>query len=150
VKYIKNKNFWIFLYVIFLVGSFIYVSQLLKTGTIDIDSKQDEPKAVEIKPVKVTLTLELNGVPTTYQIRSRNVDTVSDLMTQVKKDNNFTFEKTAYVDGVVISSVNGIQATQNMKWAVFQNDKDITPNLESTYLKDHTDYVLKLVQKTSN
>ncbi|KKS07008.1 hypothetical protein A3K01_04170 [candidate division WWE3 bacterium RIFOXYD1_FULL_43_17] len=130
------------LYVLFLIGSFFYVKSVIKGVPVSVEDTSDD-KTVEIKSVKVSLTVKAPSYTKTYTQESKNIDTVSDLLLQIKENNtDFTFDRTSYSYGSEFDHINGIKATETMEWRIFDGEKDVTLKINDTELEDGKNYVL--------
>lgn len=142
----KYKKPLVISYTIFLVLGALFVRSVLKTDDVKIEKKTPEKPAVEIKPVKVTLQINSAGVFTEYNVRLENVDTVLDLLEDLRSNQGFKYEKTAYVYGTELDSINGVAAAPSHKWRVFLDDVDITYEIADKNLEDGKIYLLKLTR----
>ena len=128
--------------------SVLYVHKVLKTGTVTVTQQSKKQEVPEVKPAKVTLSVEIPGISSkTYQLRKNTTDSVLDLLNSLRKETDFRYQKTAYIDHMEIDFVNGIYPASNQKWALFYNNEDITQSFQDVYLKDEAGYVLKMVAK---
>jgi len=146
---LKNRYLWIGLYIAFVVFSFFYVKSVLKAGKIDISTKEEQKVVADVKPAKVTFNVENFGNVTSYSARLQNTDTVSDLLNYLRKNNNFTYNKVAYIDGFEITDVNGVAPQPNYKWSIFLEGADITATFDKAYLHDNRVYSLRQIPKTN-
>lgn len=140
----KLKNILAILYILLIVVGFFYVRQTLKTGSQDIDSKQEEKDS--IKTFFTTATLNINNGTTTvsHQAKLLNTNSVLDLLDALRNEKKLTYETTMYIYGTEISEVNGVPATDGYKWKVYFNNKDITLDINKTYITEKAKYDLKL------
>ena len=119
LKNLTPKQILTIAYVLLLTGGFLFVKSTLNEETIKITQKEEKQSSQDIKPVKVTLTLEQNGTKHEYKRKMQNNQTVLDLFRNLRAENILTYEKTEYVYGTELDIINNIQATENNKWKVY-------------------------------
>jgi hypothetical protein len=147
IKFLKSKYLWMAIYVLCLGLGFWYVSSVLKTGTINVSEEQEKKKAIEIKPVKVSLTVEMPQSTVSYKAQKTNTDSVLDLLNTLRQTTNFRYQKTGYIDRTEIDFVNSVYPEQGYKWKIFSKDQDITHTFQDTYLEDKASYTIRLVKE---
>ncbi|KKS21352.1 MAG: hypothetical protein UU80_C0030G0004 [candidate division WWE3 bacterium GW2011_GWA1_41_8] len=113
-----------------------------------MDQKEEPKRVLEVKPVKVKLTIEQTGGSKEYSVELQNIDTVLDLLEEVREDQGFIYEKTAYTYGTIIDGIEGIKAPEGYMWRIFENNIDITENVSNESLNDGFFYSIKLVKTT--
>lgn len=133
-------------YVVALGGSVLYINNVLKTGTVSVTQESEKQDVPEVKPVKVSLSVELPGVsPKEYSLRKNTTDSVLDFLNSLRKETDFRYQKTSYLDHAEIDFVNGTYPSAEQKWALFFGEQDITQNFQDIYLEDEAKYYLRLV-----
>ncbi len=135
--------------VIFFISSYFYVNSVISSDELKIREEPEEKVVEEIKPIKVTLVVDpsiINLPVKTYSARLNNVDSFSDLLGLLRKEQGFTYEKTEYTYGTELDDVNGInlQTYNNpeegitYKWRVFTENTDGTKTGTSDDIKELT------------
>lgn len=134
------------LYIIFLIWSVFYIRDILNTQTFSVieESKEKEP-AVKIKDVNVKLVVNTHKNNYVYETKIRNVDSVMDLLKDLRKNQDFYFEYDNYHYGIEIINVLNNQAPPGKRWAVFKNEEDITRSINKTQIKEKGTYEIKLI-----
>jgi hypothetical protein len=132
------------IYALFVVTIFWYVNGILKNDVVDVMQQQTAKKIAEIKPVKITLNVELPQTTLSYNTTMNNSDSVLDLLNNIRKTTTFEYQKTSYVDRNEIDYINGIYPQGSYKWKIFSGPQDITQVFQDTYLKDNGIYTIKL------
>ncbi|KKS18743.1 MAG: hypothetical protein UU77_C0069G0004 [candidate division WWE3 bacterium GW2011_GWC1_41_7] len=145
---LKLKKYLIVAYIILLVGGYFYINSILDVNKVSVDQKEEPKRVLEVKPVKVKLTIELTGGSKEYSVELQNIDTVLDLLEEVREDQGFIYEKTAYTYGTIIDGIEGIKAPEGYMWRIFENNIDITENVSNESLNDGFFYSIKLVKTT--
>jgi hypothetical protein len=135
------------MYVLCLGLGFWYVNSVLKTGTLNVSEEQEKKKTIEIKPVKVSLIVEMPQSTVSYEAKKTNTDSVLDLLNTLRKTTVFRYQRTGYVDRAEIDFVNGIYPPGGYKWKIFFKGEDITQNFQNTYLENNASYTIKLVKE---
>ena len=145
---LKLKKYLIVAYIILLVGGYFYINSILDVNKVSVDQKEEPKRVLEVKPVKVKLTIEQTGGSKEYSVELQNIDTVLDLLEEVREDQGFIYEKTAYTYGTIIDGIEGIKAPEGYMWRIFENNIDITGNVSNESLNDGFFYSIKLVKTT--
>jgi len=145
---LKLKKYLIVAYIILLVGGYFYINSILDVNKVSVDQKEEPKRVLEVKPVKVKLTIEQTGGSKEYSVELQNIDTVLDLLEEVREDQGFIYEKTAYTYGTIIDGIEGIKAPEGYMWRIFENNIDITENVSNESLNDGFFYSIKLVKTT--
>jgi len=135
------------IYALSVVTVFRYVNLVLKNDVLNVMEQQTTKKAVTIKPVKVTLNVELPQITLTYNLNMKNTDSVLDFLNELRRTTNFRYQKTSYVDRNEIDYINGIYPQDGFKWRIYSNEKDLTQTFEDTHLENNTTYVIKLIKE---
>lgn len=134
------KRYLPYLYVLFLIFSFFYVTDVLREGELkEYDSSVEKAK----KNVDVDVTLIANGKIYTAKLRSN--DTILDLFEDLRDHTDFYYEKTDYTYGTEIEMINGEKAPSGYKWKVYLNENVVTENIGDIYLEDEQTYIIKLL-----
>jgi hypothetical protein len=143
----KLKKFFIPAYILILVGSFLYVRQVLNSNNLEVAQKSTEVKKV-VKTEIFTSTLNLiNGTNTSqFKAKLSNQDSVLNFLIYLRANKQLTYEKTDYIDKLVIDNVNGQPVSDGYVWKVLDGDNDITNAIGSTKLRKDTAYTLKLIK----
>ncbi len=145
-KLVRFKRFLVPAYVLLLILSFFYVKAVLKEGASIIEVKKDREHIEFPKQAKVNLTVQGPGIDTGYREIMKTNNTVFQMIERVKANNTgFKFEQNAYVDRKEFASINGVEATDSKVWKVYLEDKDITYDIEKTFLVQNGSYYLKYV-----
>ena len=141
----KKLKIFIPVYILFLLLSFLYIRSVLKESPLDT---QDEEKEVEdVYPITVSLRFINNGVTKAYNANFENIDTVTDLMEDLRDHQELIYEKTEYFKKTTIDSVNGIIPPKGYRWGIFMGDIEYTNDLGSTQLVNNATYELKIVKE---
>lgn len=149
-KHLKNTA--TLLTIIFAIFSYFFVKSALEDGEVKVLDQPEKEKALEIKPVKVTLTvLDPNtGGKREYKKRMQNNNSVLELLEKLREEDEFIYEKIAYTYGTEVDNINGIKAPEGYRWEVnyFAENLEITSNItfeiDDNYLIDKGKYRLKL------
>ncbi len=132
-----------------LIVGYFYVQSALKTNNVPVkEVKKDNEKTVDIKPAHPQLVLEINGTQHIYNATMRNSETVEDFLSRLVDEKSISFEKIGYRYGTEIDLVNGVQAPEGMRWAIFKGNKDITYVIGDENLNSKSEidtYTMKLV-----
>ena len=132
-----------------LIIGYFYVQSALKTNNVPVkEVKKDNEKTMDIKPAHPQLVLELNGTQNTYNATMRNSETVEDFLSRLVDEKAISFEKIGYRYGTEIDLVNGVQAPEGMRWAIFKDSRDITYLIGDENLNSKSEidtYTMKLV-----
>ena len=142
----NTKKLLTIAYIIILISGFFYVRSILKVDRVDVEDKKSTKAVEEIKPADVTLVVENEGSSKKYETRLRNVDSVSDLLEDLRENQDFTYEKTYYSYGNVLDIVNGVRPPEGYRWRLFESDVDITNAFEKNNLKDNNTYYLRIIK----
>ena len=132
-----NKKLFVLAYILFLIFCGIFINLALKTKYIQTLPTKNSDPAIESHPAKVSL--EVNGMQ--YTLDMTTVDTVSDFLEKLRSSGKIYYERTAYVQGFRIDTVNNVTGN----WRIFNMNNDITNALETTRLSDGAKYSLLLV-----
>jgi hypothetical protein len=144
----QKKSFWIYILIaVALPAAIIFVNASLKEKEVKVVDKQPAPKVKEIHPAKITLNIVVDDhTITTYTARLETKDTIGELLEYLRKNDNFTYEKVAYVHGTEIDDINGIKASENQIWTIRMatSGEDITFKKENVFLEDKQIYTITL------
>lgn len=119
------KKTLIIIYILTLIGGYLFVNNALKGNEIEIESENTADKhEPQEKPVSVTFILDNGKATKQYSREVQNNETVIDLIDLLRAENELTYEKVAYTYGTEIDSVNGISASEDMKWRVYMRNTE--------------------------
>lgn len=140
----KYKVIFSLIYAVLLTGLIISVHNIISVDTVDT-GKVTEPKPVEdIKPAKVSVTVDSKGSKKIYSVELKTNDSVMDLLEKIRITQGFVYDKTSYTYGDKVNNINGVLALEGMDWHVYLEDKDITLTLADKRLTDNASYIIKL------
>jgi len=125
------------------VVGFSYINYVLNRTEIK-EIKKEKKSAVEVKPVKVLLNFQGKE---SFTARLQNIDTVGDLLNQLREEKKFTFERIRYTYGTEISNVNRVSTPIDYVWKVYFDGQDITKDIDNIKLVDEGIYELNLVKR---
>lgn len=134
------------IYILFLVVSFFYVNKVLNSKTIEVNTKDDkEEQTTEVKPVKVKVEIyNKNTFLTSYELNMQNINTVDDLLEELRENYDFTYEKTKYTYGNEYSEIYGIKSDDAYIWKIYENNLEITFDTKSHSLINNGIYKFEL------
>jgi hypothetical protein len=136
------KNYWFPIYLVLAISAVFYVKSVIKVAYVPVSPKQIVKKVPDVKPVKITLTIDSPQYKQTINQRLENTDTVADLLKLSLQSINLPYEISSYTYGIGIDNVGTVFSTDTYVWRVYHENKDITNNMNSVYLKDETAYTL--------
>lgn len=128
------KKILIILYVLTLVGGYLFVNDALKGNEIEIETENsDEKHEPQEKPVNITFILDNGKTVKQFSREVQNNETVLDLIDLLRAEGEFTYSKIAYTYGTEISDVNEIEANENYKWRVYMRntEKSVTDQFKN-------------------
>ncbi|MFZ2663944.1 MAG: hypothetical protein WAX66_01100 [Patescibacteria group bacterium] len=141
----KKTKIFIFIYIAVLILGFLYIRSVLKESPLD---KKDTKEDIEdVYLIDINLKVNNGTNINIYNTKLKNVDTVKDLLEEIRDHNNFSYEITEYFHKIDIDTVNKVKTPSGYKWIVTIDDEDITNNIGNTYLKKNATYELKLVKQ---
>lgn len=140
-------KFWYIGYLVLLFAGVFYVNSVLKRDDIKVDEEKKDKSSIEEKIVKVDVSVNNGKMVKTYQTKLKNIDTVYDAFDEIREDNGFFYEITAYLNGTKVDCINDNCATDGYKWVVLKDKKDITSEIKNTSLEDDTLIEITLVQE---
>jgi hypothetical protein len=144
----KSLKIAFVLYIVGLVGAFYFVQRTISQSNVEVRNKPEVKTTVEIHPAKVTLVVKVHAKSElVYTTTLTNQDSVNDLFEEYRKTGAFTYQKTSYVSGLKLDSVNGYPADGTMRWAIFENDVEIL-DFSEYHLSDGKTYTISLVSKS--
>lgn len=124
-------------------------------NTIKIEELRNEENSGEtepedVKPADVVLQVETPNYQTTYDVRDvedlrmENKDSLWDLLESLRQRGLLTFEQTEYTYGAKVTSLNGIEPTNNKQWNFYKENEQISKDFEKVKLEDEVTYTLRL------
>lgn len=141
----KNSLKWA--YLIFLLFTVFYVRQVLNTDYVTVEDKKKSEKVEEVKDVDVSLFYEGPAGNRNYKVKMKNIDSVEDLISTLRDEQEFMYEKTVYRDHVIFDEVLGYPALEGYYWAVIDSSNtDITNEISDTNLGKNKLYTVKLLR----
>ncbi len=128
-----------------VLGLFIYFS-VFANKLVDVKEREEEvtTEEMEIHPASVDLIVESGLATSSYHANLTNKDTVMELLEYHLKNSGFTFTKTDYTYGTVLNSVNEYTAPEGYMWQVFDNEQEITYNLNDVRIIDGHTYAIRI------
>ncbi len=138
------------LYLVFLVATFFYVKSVLDTDSFRATEKTADKPVVKVKEAKVSLRVELSDGTREYTAKLTTGDSVKDLLYDLRKNQDLVYEVDLYTYGTEIVSVFDKQADDGKRWAVFDEDKDITTSMSDYPLTDGSNYTLKQIASVAS
>ncbi len=133
-----------------MVAGFFYVRSVVGENTANVEKKENTSAGVEVKPAKIVLKVYYNGSVKEYKAYMQNVDTVLDLLEELRSNQGFWYEKIAYTYGTELDEINHVEAPQGYKWKIFLDGTDITYSIGEKNLTEDEVFELKLVPNTPN
>lgn len=150
-NYPNKKKVFIFLkilYLTLLILGVFYVRDTLRTEAFTVVQKDKERKPeVKIKDVKVNLIVDTGKEKKEYQTKLRNIDSVMDLLKDLRKTQGFYFEYDIYSYGIELINVLGVNSTDSKRWVVFKDGQDITNFINNHKIGNNGVYEIKLLEK---
>ena len=143
----KTKKGLIIGYIVLVAVSALYVRSVINSDEIKVQDEKKEKKSVESKPTKVYLTVTTGTTTKEYNTTLQNVDSVLDFLENLRRHDEFTYEKISYTYGTELENINNQKAPDGYDWRLFLNNEDITYKAADTNLVDETHYELKLVKE---
>ncbi len=138
-----NKYFPIF-YISLLFLGYFYVRDIIGREELKVGVIDDQKESIEIKPIDVTLMVKTRSSSVEYLANMKNINTLDDLLEDLRDEVDFFFEKTEYTYGTEYDLVNHTKAQEGYAWKVYEDDEDITQNTSGRVLKDKAVYILSL------
>lgn len=143
----RAQTLFFVIYGIILLFVIVYSYSVLKVKKVDVlDKPKEVASQVKSTPIKVNLNLVINGTTNNYSVSLTSLDSVLDLLKQLRKENKIRYEITEYTYGVVFDEVNSIKSTENAEWKLYQDGKDITSSIRNLKLTDGATYTLMLAK----
>jgi len=141
----KKTKIFIVVYIVLLILGSLYVKSVLKESPVE--EKEAKEEVEETHLVNVSLKV-INGTATNmYNAKLKNVDTVKDLLEEIRDHSDFSYEITEYFHKIEIDTVNKVKTPTGYKWIVMSNNNDITNDIGNTYLENNAVYELKLIKQ---
>lgn len=143
----KLKNILIVSYVAVLALGAIFVKSVISDEGVQISQKEEEkslPKPVE---ANISITIISNNLTLPYSLTTDESKSVIGMLDQLQKDNKLSYEKTEYTYGTEIDNINGQIASDNSKWAVMLDGKDVTTQINELNVQNGKTYEIKIIQK---
>ncbi|NMB91992.1 hypothetical protein GYA37_04125 [candidate division WWE3 bacterium] len=141
----KKTKIFIVVYIVLLILGSLYVKSVLKESPVE--EKEAEEEVEETHLVNISLKV-INGTATNmYNAKLKNVDTVKDLLEEIRDHSDFSYEITEYFHKIEIDTVNKVKTPTGYKWIVMSNNNDITNDIGNTYLENNAVYELKLIKQ---
>lgn len=136
----KKEKIFILAYILILGFSYLFISRTLNDETIKMLEKPSEKKAVEIKPVKVTLVV--NSCLGNREIKEwmTSADTVYSLLIKLRDQNKIYFETVWYTYGTEITKFDDCKPLDS-KW-VIKNQEGTVINPEIEKLQNDKIYTI--------
>jgi hypothetical protein len=141
----KIKKTLAIIYVIGLVGGFIFVNQTLKTKSVDVITKGQVELKPEIKKIQVTLDVKGLDTPVAKQYEMTTADSSYDLLQAARKEGDIYFETIEYVDRF---DIKFLDRTGQIEYQgnLFLNGESVIDKLKQTKLLDGQVYTLRLTR----
>ena len=143
----KFKPVFITLGMYAFAALFIAYSINQKTVNVAIKEERDVDEKLETHPVKTYLIINNGFTETEYYARLEDSDSLSYLFDYHRENSELTYEKTRYIYGAAIDSINGYKALDGYVWKVYNDGEDITFNIDGVDLENNHVYLLKLEQE---
>ena len=141
----RKTKIFIVVYIALLILGSLYVKSVLKESPVE--EKEAKEEVEETHLVNVSLKV-INGTATNmYNAKLKNVDTVKDLLEEIRDHSDFSYEITEYFHKIEIDTVNKVKTPTGYKWIVMSNNNDITNDIGNTYLENNAVYELKLIKQ---
>ncbi len=137
-----KKKLYIAYIFLFIIGT-IFVAKTLNEDIVEVEEKESKKETIEIRNVDVSLVVPSQNKY--YRKKLKNVDSVLDLLELTRREDDFWYEKTAYIYGTEINNINRQLAPEGYHWVIVHAGRDITYEIADYKLKDDTTYELKLV-----
>ena len=149
INYMGNNRTKILtiVYVFFLFFSFFYVKNALSEGSIDVEQAKEDEQVDEVKPVKVTLVVEDKNTQKTYTKRLKNTDALLAFLETVREEDGLFYEINSYTNDTEIVDVDKTDVSEEYRWRIFMDGKDVTNEMQDINLEDDKVYYLKLIEK---
>ncbi len=128
-------------YILLLLLGFFYVRSVISEDVVDVDDKKEKVDTREVHPAKVFIRINADKV---YSTRLETIDTVLDALEELRRRQNFIYEKTAYTYGTELNIIDNQKAPVGYRWNVYDNDKLITFDIHNIYLEDEKTYDIRL------
>lgn len=133
------------LYILFCVFSFFYVRNVLKSENV----RQKREEDVDIEEVyKIDITLNYYDGSSQKQLSEvmKNTDDIMNFLNELRQRKKIVFEKIEYTYGTEIESVNGVLPKEGYKWAIIEDGKDITLDIENIKVPKDGNLDLRIIQ----
>lgn len=141
----KKTKIFIVVYIVLLILGSLYVKSVLKESPVEEEGAKEEVEETHL--VNISLKV-INGTATNmYNAKLKNVDTVKDLLEEIRDHSDFSYEITEYFHKIEIDTVNKVKTPTGYKWIVMSNNNDITNDIGNTYLENNAVYELKLIKQ---
>jgi len=147
VTLIRLKKILLIIYLVVLPTSYIYINSVLTKNIIKINEKDNKDGKTTEKnySIDIKLLVHHDGTETSYKASKKNTDTVEDLLRHLRDHQGFIYEKTEYIYGIEIETVNHTHPNNNYKWAIFDKETNVTKDINSIRLTDNTTYIIKQI-----
>jgi len=147
VTLIRLKKILLIIYLVVLPTSYLYINSVLTKNIIKINEKDNKDGKTTEKnySIDIKLLVHHDGTETSYKASKKNTDTVEDLLRHLRDHQGFIYEKTEYIYGIEIETVNHTHPNNNYKWAIFDKETNVTKDINSIRLTDNTTYIIKQI-----
>lgn len=141
----RKTKIFIVVYIALLILGSLYVKSVLKESPVEEKGAKEEVEETYL--VNVSLKIINGTVTNMYNAKLKNVDTVKDLLEEIRDHSDFSYEITEYFHKIEIDTVNKVKTPTGYKWIVMSNNNDITNDIGNTYLENNAVYELKLIKQ---
>lgn len=150
-KNIKNiKKYFPYIYILLLAVSFLYVRSVINEEIVEVQETDNENEKVEeVKPAVIYIQIydQSSNLLLEERLRMENTDTLDDALEELYDQGKLKFEKNAYIFGDEYYEILDLQSNENYYWAVYENEKEVTYDLNELDLKDEATYKIALTKR---
>ena len=142
---IKLNSLLKIMYLLCLVSATLYVKSILDTSGFKAKNKPNNKDILEIQDIVATVLYKNGNTSKQFTEKLKSNDTVEDLLSELRKNNELIYEKEMYTYGSEISSVYNNNAGEGKIWAILLQNNDLTNKMGDEYLVNNSTYIITQV-----
>ncbi len=136
----------------------VFVVDTMSRRYIKVEDKKSSETEVNVRIVTNTIKVYdqnnnlVSQYKTVYDDGRKNTESVLDLLDFIREEQDFFYEKTAYIYGTELDSINKMSISQDYVWQTYKYAdgelEDISLDIHKVSLENDQEYHLIPVQKS--
>ena len=160
--YSQNKNridlllpIFYLLFLLFLLFGFFQIRAILNTPDVDIEKPPKKEKVEERDEKEINVNLQVIGANgetlKSFVYKIENKKTIDDYLQEVRREQDLSYEKVQYLDGIRIEKVMDLPIDDSQQWQVYAEDQIVTKQIEDlAFIDDDKIRNIKIVLEPKN